>query len=237
MTQDLWMLAGTAGAIGTLHTVLGPDHYVPFIMMRRAQKWSALKTAVITLICGVGHVTGSFLLGVIGILFGVGLSQLELVEAVRGGLGAWLLIGFGLAYLTWGLRQAWKNRPHRHWHAHGDGVVHNHDHSHHGAHAHVHEDASASRITPWVLFVIFVLGPCEALIPMFMYPAYEMSLLGVAVVSTVFSLATITTMLFMVVALDAGLDKLRLGRFERFGHALAGAAIVVCGGAIALLSA
>ena len=237
MEQDLWMLAGTAGAIGMLHTVLGPDHYVPFIMMRRAQKWSGIKTAIITLLCGLGHVTGSFVLGAVGIAFGLGLTQLEFVESIRGGLGAWLLIGFGLAYLVWGLRQAWKNRPHRHWHTHGDGVVHNHDHTHQGTHAHVHERQGASSVTPWFLFVIFVLGPCEALIPMFMYPAYEMSLVGVGVVSVVFSTATIGTMLFMVVALDLGFDRLKLGRFERYGHAVAGAAIVVCGSAIMFLAA
>lgn len=230
------MLAGTAGAIGMLHTVLGPDHYVPFLMMRRAQKWSALKTAAITMICGIGHVAGSFALGILGIAFGLGLAQLEFIESVRGGLGAWLLIGFGLAYLAWGLRQAWRNRPHAHWHVHGDGMVHNHGHTHHGEHAHVHEQSASSRITPWVLFVVFVLGPCEALIPMFMYPAYQMSVAGVAVVSVVFSVATIGTMLFMVVALDLGFEKLKLGRFERFGHALAGAAIVMCGSALVFVS-
>lgn len=229
------MLAGTAGAIGMVHTMLGPDHYIPFIMMRRAQKWSLLKTAAITLLCGVGHVTGSFALGAIGIAFGVGVSQLEVVESVRAGLGAWLLIGFGLAYLAWGLRQAWKNKPHQHWHAHSEGVIHNHSHTHQGEHAHVHTSA-ASSVTPWFLFVIFILGPCEALIPVLMYPAYEMSLWGVGVVSVVFSVATLGTMLFMVVTLDLGFEKLKLGRYERYGHALAGAAIVLCGGAITLLS-
>lgn len=234
MEQDLWMLAGTAGALGVIHTVLGPDHYVPFVMMRRAQKWSALKMAAVTGICGVGHVFGSFALGAIGIALGIGFAQLELVESVRGSLSAWLLLGFGLAYLAWGLRQAWKNRPHRHWHVHGDGVVHNHEHTHHGAHAHVHQGAATS-ITPWFLFVIFILGPCEALIPVLMYPAYELSLAGVALVTGVFSVATVSTMLFMVVALDLGFDRLKLGRYERYGHALAGAAIALCGGAIAFL--
>ncbi len=236
MQHELWMLAGTAGTVGVLHTVLSPDHYIPFIMMRRAQKWSALKTGIVTAVCGVGHVTGSFVLGAIGIAFGVGLSQLEVLESVRGGLGAWLLIGFGLAYLSWGLRQAWKNRPHAHWHAHQEGVVHNHDHTHRGTHAHVHAKTDSPSITPWVLFVIFVLGPCEALIPMLMYPAYEMSLAGVALVCGVFTFATIISMLAMVAALDLGLEKIKLGRLERYGHAMAGGAIAVCGVAIAFLT-
>ncbi len=48
--------------------------------------------------------------------------------------------------------------------------MHAHEHTHDGEHAHVHESESSS-ITPWVLFVIFVLGPCEPLIPLLMFPA------------------------------------------------------------------
>lgn len=236
MDRDLWMLAGTAGAIGVLHSVLSPDHYVPFIMMRRAQKWSAAKTALVTLLCGIGHVSGSFLLGIAGIVFGLGLSQLNLFESLRGTLSAWMLFGFGLAYCAWGVRHAIKNRPHTHWHAHTEGVVHVHGHAHRDEHAHVHQKADAASLTPWVLFVIFVLGPCEALIPIFMYPAYEMSATGVALVSVVFTAATIGTMLFMVAALELGLERFRLGRYERYGHVMAGAALAICGSAILVLT-
>lgn len=234
--HDIWMLAGTAATIGVVHTALGPDHYLPFVMMRRAQRWSWTKTTAVAFFCGIGHVTASFVLGALGIAFGIGVSTLENLEVIRGGLGAWLLIGFGLAYLAWGLREAWRNRPHKHWHAHEAGLVHIHDHTHRAEHAHVHQSAPVS-ITPWVLFVVFILGPCEALIPILMYPAYQSSLIGVGIVSAVFSVATIATMLFMVFAIDLGFSKLSLRRYERFGHALAGAAIVVCGVTVGLLSA
>ena len=159
------MLALSAAAIAFAHTVLGPDHYLPFVAMARARGWSMSRTLRITLLCGAGHLAGSVVLGLAGIALGIQLSALTWMEGIRGSLAAWMLIGFGLAYTAWGLRQAHRNRRHTHWHHH-DGITHAHEHSHHDAHAHVHQaPASPKSLTPWVLFVIFILGPCEPLIP------------------------------------------------------------------------
>ena len=65
MTQDVGPLMVTAASIGFLHTLLGPDHYVPFIMMSWARRWSAAKTALITLVCALGHRAGSVILGLV----------------------------------------------------------------------------------------------------------------------------------------------------------------------------
>ena len=75
MTYDLTMLLVTAASIGFLHTLLGPDHYIPFIVMAKAQKWSMTKTALITVLSGAGHVLSSVVLGFVGIAFGVAVSQ------------------------------------------------------------------------------------------------------------------------------------------------------------------
>jgi len=85
-----------------------------------------------------------------------------------------------------------------------------------------------------VLFLIFIFGPCEALIPVLMYPAAEGSWLGVALVVAVFGLATVATMLVTVTVGYLGISQLPLGRLERFSHALAGLALVACGLAIQL---
>jgi hypothetical protein len=89
-------------------------------------------------------------------------------------------------------------------------------------------------MTPWVLFTIFVFGPCEPLIPMLMYPAALGSGWSVAIVSLLFGLATIATMLAMVLVMCLGTSFFPLGRLERYGHALAGLVIVSCGLAIKL---
>lgn len=221
--------------MGFFHTVIGPDHYLPFIAMEKARGWSILKTIAITFLCGLGHVASSVLLGVIGIILGIGVMRLEMFERVRGNLAGWLLTGFGFAYLVWGLRWAIRNRPHGHLHEHEDAGGHSHTHTHHAEHTHVHDSGDKKNITPWVLFTIFVLGPCEPLIPILMYPAAKKSVRDLVGVTFAFSVTTIATMLAVVVVSSLGVNLLPLGRLERYSHALAGAAIFLCGLAIQFL--
>jgi ABC-type nickel/cobalt efflux system permease component RcnA len=229
MTHELLALATTAATIGFLHTVLGPDHYLPFVVMGRAGGWSRARTLVVTALCGVGHIAGSVFLGGVGIAAGIAVSQMAAIEAVRGDVAAWALIGVGAAYAIWGVRRAVRNRPHTHLHHHGDGTLHAHNHSHHRDHAHLHDSPDAKNMTPWVLFVVFVLGPCEPLIPLLMVSAAHHSLLGVAWVAAVFGAVTIVTMVGVVLAGTLGVERLPLGRLERYSHALAGATLCLCG--------
>lgn len=235
MTPEIGMLALSAAAIAFVHTVLGPDHYLPFVAMSRARGWSTAKALRITLACGIGHLAGSVLLGVAGISLGMQLSSVTWLEGFRGNLAAWLLVGFGLAYAAWGLRQALRNRPHTHWHQH-DGLTHLHTHTHHEAHAHVHrQKAGSGSLAPWVVFIIFVLGPCEPLIPLLMYPAARESAAGVVVVTGVFGLVTVVTMLLVVALALLGLKTVKLHNLEPYGHAVAGTTILACGLGIVLL--
>jgi len=234
MNTEIAILCGTAASIGFLHTLFGPDHYLPFIVMNRARKWSATKTAWITFVCGLGHVLSSVVLGLIGIAFGMAVMKLEAFEAFRGNLAAWALIGFGFAYAGWGIHRGIKNRPHTHLHLDGDGAP-AHSHSHDGEHTHSHEPAPKKSITPWVLFTIFVLGPCEPLIPILMYPAARHSLFGTILVAAVFSVVTIGTMMAVVMAASFGISFARFGKLERWTHALAGGAICASGLAIQFL--
>jgi len=235
MTEELHILTLTAFSVAFIHTLLGPDHYLPFVMMAKARKWPLFKTVWITSVCGAGHVASSLLLGVIGIAFGLAVNTLDVVESARGELAAWALIAFGLVYFIWGLKKAYTNRPHSHRHNHGTGVPHSHLHVHQAEHSHLHEGAGNISMTPWLLFVIFVLGPCEPLIPILMYPAATNGFYEVIWVSAVFGLVTIGTMLCVVITLFFGANRLRLGQFEKFSHCLAGAVICCSGLAIQFL--
>jgi nickel/cobalt exporter len=235
MSNEIWVLAGTAAGIGFIHTVIGPDHYLPFIVMARARKWPLLKTLAISFLCGLGHVLSSVVLGFLGLALGIAVTRLKGVESFRGGLAAWLLIGFGLAYFVWGLRRALRNRPHRHLHAHLSEAEHEHAHAHGSEHCHPHAEEGKANITPWILFTIFVFGPCEPLIPLVMYPAARHNTAGVALVAAAFGLATILTMLVIIALSSWGLSFVRLGRLERYSHALAGAMIFVSGLAVQFL--
>lgn len=232
MTAEINALIITASTIAFFHTLLGPDHYLPFIMMSWARKWSKSKTCLVTLLCGLGHVASSVVLGFIGISLGLAVGNLEAFESVRGSLAAWMLIAFGLMYLVWGLRQAYRNKPHTHQHMHLDAHEHAHEHKHQIEHAHVHDRKAKSNITPWALFIIFIFGPCEPLIPILMYPAAKNSLFGVFAVIVVFSVITIGTMLGIVLLAQAGINFAPLTRLQRYTHAIGGATILICGLAI-----
>jgi sulfite exporter TauE/SafE len=210
MPEELAILTLTAASVGLIHTLLGPDHYLPFIVLARARGWSIGRTAWITTLCGLGHVLSSVVLGLFGIVLGVAVSRLEVVEAVRGDLAAWLLIAVGLVYGAWGLHRATRSHAHQH----------DHRHSH---------PQTPTTLTPWMLFLVFVLGPCEPLIPILMVPAATGSVAGAMWVAGVFGVVTLTTMLAVVTLALAGVRRLPLGTLERYSHALAGGAICSCG--------
>jgi len=235
MNEELTLLTLTAASLGFVHTILGPDHYIPFITLAKSSKWSISKTTLVTVLCGVGHILSSVIIGVIGIALGLALKSVEYFESVRGEIAGWLLITFGLLYLLWGIKKAVKYKPHTHFHIHDENLVHSHEHIHSHQHSHVHQDTKDKKLTPWVLFIIFIFGPCEALIPILMYPAATASTFSLIIVTTVFGLTTIATMLGIVLLSLYGLKTISFPSIERYSHALAGFLIFGCGVAIIFL--
>ena len=234
MNDSIALLSATAISIGFVHTILGPDHYLPFIVLSEAKKWTVKKTMFITFLCGLGHVLSSIVLGLIGIAVGISLNRLVNIESFRGSLAAWLFIAFGLVYMVISIRNLVRNKRHSHIHHHIGGANHEHEHDHHGEHAHVH-DRDVVKTTPWVLFLIFVFGPCEPLIPLLMYPAAENNITGAVIVSLLFAIITIATMMSVVLAFKLGLNKLNLKPLEKYVHLIAGSMIFLSGAAIQFL--
>lgn len=229
--NEAQLLLLTAASIAFLHTILGPDHYIVFTAMGKARGWSLARTLRVTFFCGAGHVLSSVIIGGVGIFLGAQLVSLTSIESMRGSLAGWALLAFGLMYFAWGLKKAGRGHRHSHVHAH-EGVVHDHEHDHRTDHSHVHKESGKS-ITPWAMFIIFVFGPCEALIPLFMYPAAQQSTALVIAVAVVFGVITLLTMMGAVLVTSIGLERMpSLGRWE---HAVAGASVAACGAAISLL--
>ena len=209
MTSELIALCITACYIGFLHTLIGPDHYVPFIALAKDRGWAFRKTVFLTTLCGLGHVLGSIVLGMLGVAAGWALGFIEDTESMRGDWAARLLIAFGLVYMVWGLRKAWRAKL-----------------SKDDAHGHDHSKATKS---VWILFIIFAFGPCEPLIPVLMYPAATQGVWEIVLVTSCFAVATIGTMLTMVTIGTYSLKPIRTTVLSRYSHALAGGAITACG--------
>ncbi len=227
MSHEVIILLVTTISVAFIHTLAGPDHYLPFIVIAKAKKWPVRKTVLFTIVCGLGHVGSSVILGLVGIFFGIALHKIELWEGVRGSIISYVFTVFGLLYLLWGVKRAVKNKPHRHSHLHCDGVIH----AHPCEHSEENDIGSSGKINlaPWVLFTIFVFGPCEPLIPIVMYPAAQNKISVLILVTSVFMVITISTMITLVLLALFGIKIFPFSFLEKYNHAVAGGALFLCG--------
>ncbi len=207
------VLALAAVIVGSLHT-LAPDHWVPFVALSRAQGWSRRRAIGITSLCGFGHVTVSVLLGVLALVFGVEL--LDLVGRRMAAVAGVLLIGFGVVYAALAVRRLAGERFHGHHHRHYD---------------HVHEP---STMTPWALFLLYSADPCVALIPI-LFAAVPLGIARTAFIVCAYEVATIGTMVALVVPATAAVKRVRLPWAARYGDAAAGAVIASVGVLVVIL--
>ncbi len=218
----------TAISLGFIHTLLGPDHYVPFIALAKSNGWSLKKTLLISSVCGIAHCLSSVVIGFLGIGLGIAVGQLELIEGYRGDLASYLMIAFGLAYFFWALRRFLKKQTHVHSHQHGH-QWHSHEHAHKQDHLHAHATSKKTTNLYWGIFIVFLFGPCEPLIPLLMYPAAQSSVVLTTWVALTFTLTTVLTMLFAVSTGYAGLGSLKWKRLSPYSDLMASSAIILCG--------
>ena len=142
------------------------------------------------------------------------------------------MIAFGVVYAAWGVRQAIKHRQGIAPHSHG-GHVHIHragDRPHH--HGYLRPGSPPAF---WALLSLFILGPCEPLIPLFILPASRGEWFSATLVALFFGVATVGTMVGMVLLGLAGLQRVSLGPLERWSHALAGGIIAASGMCVVFL--
>jgi len=210
--------------VAFLHTVLGPDHYLPFVALGAARGWTRRKLLVVTAACGAVHVAASVAIAVVvGGLMGLGTARVEETFGWQGSVIAWTLVVLGVGYAAWGLL-----RPHRHRHlpdgSHLPDDLEDHEHA---AAPHPRRD-----VTVWTLVLIFAFGPCEAVIPLAMLPSARGSVAGLIMVLALFGVVTVVTMTALVWLLHAGVKLIPAGRLAHAGHPLAGAVIALCGVAI-----
>jgi hypothetical protein len=202
-----------AVTVAALHS-LAPDHWMPIAALARAQRWSAARTSRITLACGLGHVTTSVALGLLGVFFGVEVfatfgSRLESIAGL-------MLIAFGIGYGVWGLK-------------HAAAHVHGHGHHHYD---HVHEPQQA---TPWTLFLVYLADPCVAILPLMVAtaPLGWLPLLGLVVL---YETTTIVTMALLVLPARSAANTVVRGQWvHHYLDAVAGGFIAAVGVTVAIL--
>ncbi len=211
---SLSVLLGSAVLVGFIHTLIGPDHYLPFIALSASRGWSARRTFLFTLLGGLAHIGSALLLIGLGLALGGAADRLPAWEAWRHGLAGWGLIAFGLVYAVWGWRRAWRQRR-----------------------PHLVAEAGEARSgwAAWALVFIFGLGPCEPMIPLVLLPALAHQTALAWAVAGIFGAVTIASMLSLVMLATWGRQRSRWRPNLRYADLATGMIILACGVAVQFL--
>jgi hypothetical protein len=197
-------IAVTGFAVAFLHAAL-PTHWLPFVLVGRAQKWSTGRTLGVTLLAGLGHVGLTIALGLGLVVAGLAL------EPKLGGLFHWvvggLMVAVGLFYIARG----------RHNHALPEA----------GRRAY-----GSDRAAIIALVTLLTLSPCEAFLPYYL-AGMQHGWQAFLVLSAVLMAATSAGMLIFTSLSLAGFKRLGLQWVERYEETILGVALILVGLAVA----
>jgi hypothetical protein len=183
------------------------------------------------MICGLGHIASSVLLGLLGAALGWSMASITWLENIRGGIAGWLMLLFGLCYGCWGLYRAYQNNPHKHFDLETGGDIYVYEHKH----GESVTPPNRHKLTPWVMFIIFILGPCEPLIPLLYFPAAKDNWAGMLLLILVYSFVTLFSMVTLVLLGRRGISLFKSETMERHVHSLGGLTIFICGAGMLLM--
>jgi ABC-type nickel/cobalt efflux system permease component RcnA len=219
------VLAGLS--VSFFHAVL-PNHWLPFVLAGRAQRWSLGRTLWVTTLAGGGHVLITTLLGVLIVWMGLALSSA--VEAWSAPLAAGVLILFGLFYVVRHLRGG------GHGHSHfpgGHAHDHGHDHAHDHGHAHPHREGSwaPEAVAVASLVAMLTFSPCEGFLPIYL-TAWPYGWGAFAVLSGVLAAGTLSGMLAFTGLTYAGFRRVEMPWMERCEHLVLGGVLILLGVAV-----
>jgi nickel/cobalt exporter len=203
-------LAATGFAVAFFHAAL-PTHWLPFVLVGRAQGWRAGKVLTVTGLAGSGHVLFTAALGLALTTAGLALAPRLGVLFPRA-IGA-VLIGLGLFYLG---RQVFG-----HGHSHGDPT---------------RKLGARSDMAAVVgLVTILTFSPCEAFLPVYLANVgYGWA--GFLLLSLVLVCGTGVSMMLFTSLCLAGADRLRLERLARYEGVVIGVVLCALGVFVALES-
>ena len=197
-----------AGFVVAFFHAATPTHWLPFVLVGRAQGWTRGRTLAVTAIAGLGHSLFTAVLGLA--VMGVGLMiEPQLGRQFPRLVGAGLVL-FGLIYI---IRHS--RRPH-----------------HHGGEAPVRRYRSDAAAVGG-LIALLTFTPSEAVLPVYLTSVGQ-GWAGYAVLSLSLTVATTVGMLLFTGLFMAGADRLRLDRLERYELLLVGATLCLFGLFVAL---
>ena len=203
----LLSLLGGGFVAAFLHAAL-PTHWLPFVLVGRAQRWTRGKTLAAVAAAGLAHIATTAAVGALLVAAGLALDQW--VAGLLPYLSAVLLFAFGAFYLV----TAAIRRP--------AAVTAN------GAMMELAEPTVSHGAAFWGLVAMLAISPGEVLLPIYMSSAQE-GMVALALLTLAFALGTILGMGVFTTLARAGASILRLERWARYEGAVLGIALIGLG--------
>ena len=198
-------LLGGGFVAAFLHAAL-PTHWLPFVLVGRAQRWSLARVMTVVVTAGLAHIASTALVG--SLIVAAGLALNAWIGGLLPHLSAALLFIFGAFYLA----RASLQKP----------ITAT------GPEAEVPEPAVSDRAAFWGLVLMMAVTPGEVLLPIYLSSATEgVTALGLLTLS--FAAGTVLGMTLLSALASAGYSILRLERWARYEGAILGISLIVIG--------
>ncbi|HYC97645.1 hypothetical protein [Brevundimonas sp.] len=201
----LLSLLGGGFATAFLHAAL-PTHWLPFVLVGRAQRWSLGRMLAAVTAAGLGHIAATALVGSLIVIAGLALDQW--IAGLLPYLSAILLFVFGAFYLVRAAIRGPQTAG--------------------GPQLDLPEPAVSHAAAFWGLVAMMAISPGEVLLPFYLSQAQE-GLAVLAALTLVFAVGTVLGMALFTLLARAGWSVLRLERWARYEGAVLGLALIVIG--------
>jgi hypothetical protein len=198
-------LLGGGFVAAFLHAAL-PTHWLPFVLVGRAQRWSLMRVMTVAVTAGLAHIASTALVG--SLIVAAGLALNAWIGGLLPHLSAALLFIFGAFYLA----RASLQKP----------ITAT------GPEAEVPEPAVSDRAAFWGLVLMMAVTPGEVLLPIYLSSATE-GVMALALLTFSFAAGTVLGMTLLAALASAGYSILRLERWARYEGAILGVALILIG--------
>ncbi len=198
-------LLGGGFVAAFLHAAL-PTHWLPFVLVGRAQRWSLGRVMAVAVTAGLAHIASTALVG--SLIVAAGLALNAWIGGLLPHLSAALLFVFGAFYLA----RASLQKP----------ITAT------GPEAEVPEPAVSDRAAFWGLVLMMAVTPGEILLPIYLSSATE-GVMALALLTLSFAAGTVLGMTLLAALASAGYSILRLERWARYEGAILGVALILIG--------
>lgn len=208
LDQDVLLsLLGGGFIAAFLHAAL-PTHWLPFVLVGRAQRWTLGKTLATVATAGLAHVATTAVLG--GLLVAAGLALDQWIAGIMPHISAVMLFAFGGFYLVKAtLRRQVPVTPSGH-------VLE------------LAEPAISHAAAFWGLVALLALSPGEVLLPIYLSSAHE-GPMALGLLTLAFAVGTIAGMGVFTLLARAGASLLKLEKWARYEGAILGLTLIGLG--------